>query len=149
MANGTQVALTCKNLRQLPLDKYVSKIECAPTTSLHVILDHYQSIFSSCFTRSGFVCHDCTSREKHSAPIYCANCSLCPVGTYSCTDGSLCLPCPAGNGILHVKSIWRYVTFKPIRCFRFLRQGVSRPKNRVVTKTGTSDELSHLIEESN
>ena len=71
--------------------------ECAPTTSLHVILDHYQSIFSSCFTRSGFVCHDCTSREKHSAPIYCANCSLCPVGTYSCTDGSRCLPCPAGN----------------------------------------------------
>ena len=54
-----------------------------------------------------------------------------------------------GNGILHVKSIWRYVTFKPIRCFRFLRQGVSRLKNRVVTRTGTSDELSHLIEESN
>ena len=55
----------------------------------------------------------------------------------------------AGKGILHVKFIWKYITFNPIRCFIFLSKGVSRLKNRVVRKTGTSDEFSHLIEESN
>ena len=55
----------------------------------------------------------------------------------------------AGKGILHVKSIWKYITFNPIRCFIFLRQGLSRLKNRVVRRTGTSDEFPHLIEESN
>ena len=54
-----------------------------------------------------------------------------------------------GKGILHVKSIWKDVTFNPIRCFSFLCQGVSRLKNWVITRTGTSDELSYLIEESN
>ena len=54
-----------------------------------------------------------------------------------------------GNGIQHLKSIWKYVTFNPIRCFSFLRQGVSRLQNRVVTRTGTSDELSQFIENSN
>ena len=54
-----------------------------------------------------------------------------------------------GNGIQHLKSNWKYVTFNPIRCFSFLRQGVSRLQNRVVTRTGTSDELSQFIENSN
>ena len=35
------------------------------------------------------------------------------------------------------------------RCFSFLRQGESRLQNRVVTRTGTSDELSQFIENSN
>ena len=54
-----------------------------------------------------------------------------------------------GNEIQHLKSILKYVTFNPIRCFSFLRQGVSRLQNRVVTRTGTSNELSQFIENSN
>ena len=52
-----------------------------------------------------------------------------------------------GNGILHLKSIWKFVTFNPIRCFCFLRQGVSHLRNRVVKRTGTSNELSSLLKE--
>ena len=54
-----------------------------------------------------------------------------------------------GKGILHVKSIWKYIIFNPIRCFGFLRQGVSRLKKRVVTGTETSDEFSRLIQDRN
>ena len=50
-----------------------------------------------------------------------------------------------GNGILHLKSIWKFVTFNPIRCFSFLRQGVSHLRNRVVTRRRTSNELSPLL----
>ncbi|RMX58666.1 hypothetical protein pdam_00021423 [Pocillopora damicornis] len=106
MANHTKVsshypvggkagALTCKNLRQLPLGKYMSQIECTPPTSLHVILDNDQYGFKLYFTRSGFVCHDCPSYKKHSLQYGCANCSLCPVGTCMYSDESRCLQCPA------------------------------------------------------
>ena len=54
-----------------------------------------------------------------------------------------------GKGILHVKSIWKYIIFNSIRCLSFLRQRVSRLEKRVVTGTGTSDELSRLIQERN
>ena len=46
------------------------------------------------------------------------------------------------NGILRVKSVLKYVTFNPIQCSSFLRQGM-------ITRTGTSDELSRFIEDSN
>lgn len=189
ITNHTKVSLTCKNLRQLPRGKYVSQIECAPSTSLHVILDNDQYGFRSGFIRSGFVCHNCVTSKRRIIHIGCKNCSLCPAGTYiyndenhclecfaggfyqdemgqieckRCSNGTFvserrspgtkatdCVACPYGKGILHVKSIWKYITFNPIRCFIFLRQGVSRLKNRVIRRTGTSDEFPHLIEESN
>ncbi|RMX56014.1 hypothetical protein pdam_00019582 [Pocillopora damicornis] len=46
------------------------------------------------------------------------------------------------NGILRVKSVLKYVTFNPIQCSSFLRQGM-------ITRTGTSNELSRFIEDSN
>ena len=46
------------------------------------------------------------------------------------------------NGILRVKSVLKYVTFNPIQCSSFLRRGM-------ITRTGTSDELSRFIEDSN
>ena len=43
------------------------------------------------------MCYDCGSHKKHSLKRPCANCSLCPVGTYMSTDENYCLQCPAGN----------------------------------------------------
>ncbi|XP_022799326.1 putative leucine-rich repeat-containing protein DDB_G0281931 isoform X2 [Stylophora pistillata] len=97
MTNHTKVSLTCTNLRQLPRGKYVSQIECAPSTSLHVILDNFQSRYEFDFMRSGFVCHDCASPEQHHMEIRCRDCSLCPIGTYTYPDENCCLQCPAGG----------------------------------------------------
>ena len=72
--------------------------ECAPSTSLHVILDNDQYRFSSGFIRSGFVCHKCVT-SKRFLRIYTGykNCSLCPAGTYIYNDENHCLECFAGN----------------------------------------------------
>ena len=72
--------------------------ECAPSTSLHVILDNNQYGFISGFIRSGFVCHNCvTSKRFLHIYIGCKNCSLCPAGTYIYNDENHCLECFAGN----------------------------------------------------
>nr|XP_058967946.1 putative leucine-rich repeat-containing protein DDB_G0281931 [Pocillopora verrucosa] len=96
MENDTKVSLTCKNLQQLPRGKYVSQIECAPSKSLHVILDWHQSRFRFAFARSGFLCRN-HIYENQSLQIKYKNCSLCPVGTYMSADGKHCLKCPAGG----------------------------------------------------
>ena len=38
--------------------------ECAPSTSLYVILDNDLSYFGFSFSLSGFVCHDCATYKK-------------------------------------------------------------------------------------
>ena len=76
--------------------------ECAPSTSLYLILDNDLSSLRSGFSHSGFVCHDCTTHKKHSFTTKCNNCSLCPVGTYMYTDENRCLECPAGNENKHL-----------------------------------------------
>lgn len=75
--------------------------ECAPSTSLHVILDNFQSRYEFDFMRSGFVCHDCASPEQHHMEIRCRDCSLCPIGTYTYPDENCCLQCPAGDENKH------------------------------------------------
>ena len=71
--------------------------ECAPSTSLHVILDNDQYGFRSGFIRSGFLCHDCVTSKRQIIHIGCKNCSLCPAGTYIYNDENHCLECFAGS----------------------------------------------------
>ena len=70
----------------------LSLSECAPSTSLHVILDKDQVDYKGGLTRSGFVCHNCRPLDVYGSR--CANCSLCPVGFHS---DDTCKMCPAGN----------------------------------------------------
>ena len=48
----------------------------------------------------------------------------------------------SGKGISHVKLIRKYLSFCPMRCFNFLRQGLALLKNKAVT---TTPEESFLI----
>ena len=80
----------------------LSLSECAPSTSMHVILDNDLSFFRLGFERSGFLCRDCTTHKKQTLFVQCRNCSLCPVGTYMHTDENRCLECPAGNENNHL-----------------------------------------------
>ena len=54
----------------------------------------------------------------------------------------------SGKGIVHMMLFKKYVFFCPMRCCSFLRQKVAHLKNKAVTRTGTSDELLSLNEDS-
>ncbi|XP_078349481.1 uncharacterized protein LOC144634404 [Oculina patagonica] len=95
---NAKVSLTCKNLRRLPRGKYASMtIECAPSTTFHILSFGDQVDFTSGLRHSGFVCRTC--RPGHLIDTRCSNCSLCAAGFYNNIHGHYgsCLMCPAGG----------------------------------------------------
>ncbi|XP_066020958.1 uncharacterized protein [Pocillopora verrucosa] len=93
MDTETKVSLTCKNLLQLPKGQYQSVIDCAPSTTFHILLTGKEFVYIGGLKSSGFECHPCKPRPRGSG---CRNCSLCQVG-YFMNLKEMCVKCPAGG----------------------------------------------------
>ena len=104
-----------------------------------IVLTKCQHPFSKRFLARAKTKTNFSKKKRDTLPFWTLSCKI----FIKCTSVELRLFFYSKeNGILRVKSVLKYVTFNPIQCSSFLRQGM-------ITRTGTSDELSRFIEDSN
>lgn len=82
----------------MPCFLFVS--ECAPSSSIHIILDRREHYFVDSLRVSGFVCTIQPKNYERWNTRF--KCSFCKAGTKS-TAFDNCLKCPAGKEMLHCR----------------------------------------------